>query len=74
MRRLTPAGAGRNARRCFRLDVQPDLPVAWCCIGRAGQTRSIPYSTPLEAQTALDPQRRRKELKGYITVSAGGDG
>jgi hypothetical protein len=78
MRRLTPAGAGRNVRRCFRLDVQPDLPGAWCCvwgcIGPAGQTRSIPYSIPLEAQAALDQQRRRKELEGYITASAGGDG
>jgi predicted DNA-binding WGR domain protein len=73
---LTRIEPARNMRRYYRLDVQPDLFGQWCCIrewgriGAAGQTRIIPYSTPLEAQAALDRQRHRKERKGYVAASA----
>jgi predicted DNA-binding WGR domain protein len=77
---LTRSDSARNMRRYYRLDVQPDLFGAWCCvrewgrIGQAGQTRSVPYPTPLEARAALDRQRHKKERKGYIATSAGRDG
>jgi predicted DNA-binding WGR domain protein len=34
-------------------------------IGSTGQTRSIPFFTPADAQAALDKQRRVKERRGY---------
>lgn len=61
----------RNLHRYYRLDVQPDLFGAWCLIrewgriGGGGQSRSTPYPTADEAQTALERQRRRKERRGY---------
>jgi predicted DNA-binding WGR domain protein len=77
---LRRTDTARNMHRYYRLDVQPDLFGQWCCvrewgrIGRAGQTRSIPYPTPLEAQAALVGHRHMKERKGYIAASAGRDG
>jgi WGR domain len=53
------------------LDVQLDLFGAWCFIrgwgriGQAGQTRTVPFPTPAEAQAALDRPLRKKERKGY---------
>ena len=53
----------RNMHRYYRLDVQPDLFGAWCCIrewgriGQAGQIRSSPYPT-------LPPPRRTQRLHG----------
>lgn len=73
---LTHIDSAQNMRRYYRLDVQPDLFGSWCCvrewgrIGQAGQTRSVPYPTPLEAQAALEQQRYRKERKGYVALSA----
>ena len=64
----------KNLHRYYRLDGQPDLPDlfgAWCFIrewgriGQAGQTRTVPFPTPTEAQVALERQRRRKARKGY---------
>ena len=69
LRRSDPS---RNMHRYYRLDVQPDLFGAWCCvrewgrIGQAGQTRSSPYPTPAEAQAVLQRQRRAKERRGYV--------
>ncbi len=63
--------ATRNMHRYYRLDVQRDLFGQWCCIrewgrvGQAGQTRSAPFSTPVEAEAALARQRHAKERKGY---------
>lgn len=37
----------------------------WGRIGSAGLTRSIPFSTPQEAQTALANQSQAKERRGY---------
>jgi predicted DNA-binding WGR domain protein len=69
LRRSDPT---KNLHRYYRLDVQPDLFGAWCFIRewgrigqRGGQSRTVPYPTPAEAQAALDKQRRRKERKGY---------
>jgi predicted DNA-binding WGR domain protein len=68
LRRSDPT---RNLHGYYRLDVQLDLFGAWCFIrewgriGQAGQTRTVLYPTPAEAQAALDKQRRRKERKGY---------
>jgi predicted DNA-binding WGR domain protein len=61
----------KSMHRYYRLDVQPDLFGGWCCIrewgriGAAGQTRSVPYTTPAAAEAALDRQRRVKERRGY---------
>lgn len=61
----------KNMHRFYRLDVQPDLFGAWCCvrewgrIGRAGQVRQVPFPTPADAQAALDKLRHAKERKGY---------
>jgi predicted DNA-binding WGR domain protein len=77
---LTRIDSVRNMRRYYRLDVQPGLFGAWCCIrewgriGAVGQTRSVSYPTPLEAGAVLDRQRHRKERKGYIATSAGRNG
>jgi len=63
--------AATRMHRFCRLDVQPDLFGAWCLmsewglIGSTGRTRNIPFSTPHEAQTALDKLRRAKERRGY---------
>jgi predicted DNA-binding WGR domain protein len=68
LKRSDPA---KKLHRYYRLDVQRDLFGAWCFIrewgriGRAGQTRTIPFPTPTEAQAALDHQRRRKMGRGY---------
>ena len=65
----------RNMRRYYRLDVQPDLfgqqcfIREWGRIGRAGQTRIVPYPTLPEAQDALEKQKARKEKKGYIPAA-----
>ncbi len=61
----------KNLHRYYRLDGEPDLFGAWCFIrewrriGQAGQTRTVPFPTPTEAQVVLERQRRRKERKGY---------
>jgi len=76
---LTRSDPARNMHRYYRLDVQPDLFGAWCPqrewgrIGQAGQTRSIPYPSPHEAEAALDCQRRSKERRGHAANSAGGN-
>lgn len=63
--------SARRMHRYYRIDVQPDLFGQWCLmrewgrIGSTGQTRSLPFPTPQEAQVALDKQRRVKERKRY---------
>lgn len=63
--------SAKHMHRFYRMDVQPDLFGAWCLmrewgrIGSPGQTRSVPFTTPAEAETALDKQRRGKERRGY---------
>ncbi len=65
--------ASKRMYRFYRLDVQADLFGQWCLmrewgrIGRSGQTRSLPFPTPEEAEAALDQQRRAKEKRGYGT-------
>lgn len=72
---LTRTDAARNMQRYYRLDVQPDLFGAWCFIrewgrtGSSGQTRSVPYPTPAQAEAALAKQRRAKERRGYIATA-----
>ncbi len=50
----------RNMWRYYRLDVQPDLFGQWCFIrewgrtGSSGQTRSVPFPTPAQAEAALE--------------------
>jgi predicted DNA-binding WGR domain protein len=69
--RIDPA---RNMQRFYHLDIQPDLfgdlclIREWGRIGRAGQTRIIPYNTEEEAQYALHKQRETKERKGYASA------
>ena len=66
--RVNPA---RNMFRFYHLDIQSDLFGCQCFIrewgriGRAGQTRIVPYPTITEAQAALDKQKAVKEKKGY---------
>ncbi len=66
--RIDPAN---RMHRYYRMDVQPDLFGEWCLvkewgrIGSAGQTRSVPFSTPHDAEVALDRQRQAKERRGY---------
>jgi DNA invertase Pin-like site-specific DNA recombinase/predicted DNA-binding WGR domain protein len=61
----------RRMYRYYRLDVQPNLFEEWCLmrewgrIGSTGQARSLPFSTPQEAEAALDKQRHVKERRGY---------
>ncbi len=68
MHRSDPA---RNLHRYYRLDVQRDLFGAWCFIrewgriGRAVQVRIVLFSTPDEAQAALDKKCQAKLRKGY---------
>ena len=66
--RIDPA---KRMHRFYRLDVQPDLFGQWCFmrewgrISSTGQTRSVPFATPAEAQAALNKQRHAKERRGY---------
>jgi len=39
----------------------------WGRIGRAGQTRSVPFPTPQEAKEALDKQRRSTSTPSLIS-------
>jgi len=61
----------KNMHRFYRLEVQQDLFGHWCLIrewgriGTTGRERSIPFSTPPEAQAAFDTQREAKERRGY---------
>ena len=61
----------RRMHRYYRMDVQPDLFGAWCLmrewgrIGSSGQTRSLPFPTPQDAEAALHRQRMMKERRGY---------
>ena len=61
----------KHMHRFYRLDVQPDLLRQWCLmrewgrIGNSGQTRSIPFPTPIEAQAALGKHKRAKERRDY---------
>ncbi len=74
---LIHSDAARNIHRYYRLDVQPDLFGAWCCIrewgriGSAGQTRAVPYSKSSKAKIARHRQCRKKERLGYFITSAG---
>jgi predicted DNA-binding WGR domain protein len=66
----------RNMWRYYRLDVQPDLFGQWCFVrewgrtGSSGQTRSVPYPNPAQAEAALEKQRRAKERRGYMASIA----
>jgi predicted DNA-binding WGR domain protein len=68
---LTRSDLARNMRRYYRLDMQPDLFGQWCVIrewgriGSAGQTRCIPYPSPVAALAAFERQRRVKQRRGY---------
>ena len=61
--------------RYYRMDVQQDLFGTWCLmrewggVGSTGQTRSVPFLTPHEAEAALDRHRRVEERRGYTGVS-----
>ena len=61
----------KRMHRFYRLDVQRDLFGQWCLmkewgrIGSGGQIRSVPFSSPHDAEVALDRQRRAKERRGY---------
>jgi predicted DNA-binding WGR domain protein len=61
----------KRMHRFYRLDVQVDLLGAWCLtrewgrIGSTGQTRSVSFHSPQDAQAALAKQRRAKERRGY---------
>jgi predicted DNA-binding WGR domain protein len=63
--------SSKRMYRYYRMDLQPDLFGEWCLmkewgrIGSGGQTRSVPFPTPQEAQGARDRQRRAKERRGY---------
>lgn len=68
--------ADRRMARYYSLDVQPDLFGAWCLIrmwGRigaaGGQTRTVPYPTPQEADIAMERQRKAKLRRGYAASS-----
>jgi predicted DNA-binding WGR domain protein len=70
---LIRSDPAKNLHRYYRLDVQRDLFGEWCLIRewgrigqRGGQSRTVPFTTPAEAQAALERQRRVKERKGYI--------
>jgi predicted DNA-binding WGR domain protein len=66
--------SAKRMHRFYRIDVQPDLFGNWCFlrkwgrIGSTGQTRSVPFPTPHEAETALNKQRRAKERRGYAAA------
>ena len=61
----------RRMARYYSLDVQSDLFGACCLIrewgriGHAGQIRSVPYPTQVEAAAALERQRKAKMRRGY---------
>ena len=61
----------QRMHRYYRMDVQRDLFGAWCLmrewgrIGSTGQTRSMAFNTPQEAEKALIKQRQMKERRGY---------
>ena len=61
----------KRMQRYYRTDVQPDLFGTWCLmrewgrIGSGGQTCSLPFPTPQEAEAALHRQRMAKERRGY---------
>ncbi len=61
----------RRMHRYYRMDVPPNLFGEWCLmrewgrIGSTGQTRSLPFPTPQEAEAALHRQRMTKERRGY---------
>ncbi len=63
--------SAKRMHRFYRLDVQPDLFGHWCLmreggrIGSTGQTRSLPFPTPQEAESALQRQRSAKERRGH---------
>jgi predicted DNA-binding WGR domain protein len=65
--------SAKHMHRYYRMDVQLDLFGAWCLmrewgrIGRAGQVCCVPYSTPHEAEAALQRQYRAKQRRGYLT-------
>lgn len=69
----------RHMHRYYRMDVQPDLFGEWCLIrewgriGSSGQTRTIPFPTPQEAEAALERQRIAKARKGYQYSTATGE-
>jgi predicted DNA-binding WGR domain protein len=68
---LARADSAKNMCRFYRLDVQPDLFGAWCCIrewgriGSAGRVRAAPFATAAEAQRAFEDLRQAKERRGY---------
>lgn len=63
--------ASKRMHRYYRMEIQRDLFGEWCLmrewgrIGRAGQVRCVPFSTPHEAEAALLRQRNAKERRGY---------
>jgi predicted DNA-binding WGR domain protein len=67
--------ASNRMHRFYRMDAQPDLFGHWCLmrewgrIGSTGQTRSLPFPTPQQAEAALHKQRRAKERRGYCETS-----
>ena len=73
LRRIDPA---RNMLRFYRLDLQADLFGAWGVvrewgrIGRAGSLRVDSYPTEAEAAARLERQRRAKQGRGYVPVTA----
>jgi predicted DNA-binding WGR domain protein len=69
LHRIDPA---KNLHRYYRLDVQPDLFGTWCFVrewGRigqhGGQSCSVPYPTPAEAEAAFERQYSAKIRRGY---------
>lgn len=68
---LTRSDPGRNMRRFYRLDVQPDLFGNWSLwrewgrIGAGGQVRQDPFPSAEAAEAALNVFRQGKERRGY---------
>lgn len=68
---LTRTDSGRNMRRFYRLDVQPDLFGNWSLwrewgrIGSGGQVRQDPYPSAEAAEAALSAFQQVKERRGY---------
>jgi predicted DNA-binding WGR domain protein len=71
--RVNPA---KNMFRFYHVDIQSDLFGCQCVIrewgriGRAGQTRIVPYPTITDAQAAFEKQKAVKEKKGYVPLMA----
>ena len=69
LRRVDPA---QNMRRFYSFALQPDLfggcdlVREWGRIGKAGTVRRDRYSSPAEAQQALEAKRKDKERRGYV--------